>query len=324
MVGFDLGGTKMLASVFDANLKQLSRKRKRTKAHEGLENGLERIRQLITAALKEAKIEPAQIRGIGIGCPGPLNLETGTILEAPNLGWENVPIVEELKQAFGCPVVVANDVDLGVYAEWLMGAARNARCVLGVFPGTGIGGGCVYNGEIIRGSVLSCMEIGHIQVLPDGPVCGCGRRGCLEAVASRLAVSAAAAAAVHRGQAPYLQKKAGTDLSEIRSGTLAAAIEAGDKIIEQIVRSAAEYIGIAVANVVHLMAPDVIVLGGGLVEAMPELLRSVIEQSAKSRVLPSYRDTFRVVVAELGDDVALIGAAAWARRMLGSPTPTAT
>lgn len=319
-IGFDLGGTKMLAGVFDADLKQLSRKRKRTRAHEGLDAGLDRIKQLIRAALKEADIDAKQIAGIGIACPGPLNLEDGVILEAPNLSWRNVPIVKELESEFGCPAVVANDVDLGVFAETVSGSAKSTRCTFGVFPGTGIGGGCVYEGRIIRGTVNSCMEIGHTRIVADGPLCGCGLHGCLEAVASRLAIASAAAAAAHRGQAPYLLDKVGTDIAEIRSGALAASIQAGDRAVERIVKSAAEYIGIAVANVIHLMSPDVIVLGGGMVEAMPKLFRDTIERTAKAHVLSAFAKSFRVVIAELGDDAALIGAAAWARQSFGAAT----
>jgi glucokinase len=155
-----------------------------------------------------------------------------------------------------------------------------------------------------------------MQVMPDGPLCGCGARGCLEAVASRLVISAAAAQAVYRGQAPNLRKLAGTDLSEIRSGALADAISAGDEVVERIVREAGTHIGIAVANVVHLLAPDKVVLGGGLVEAMPELITQAVRTTAVSRVMPSFAESFQVVAAELGDDASVMGAAAWAQEVV--------
>ncbi len=177
------------------------------------------------------------LRGIGLGSAGPLDLDEGIILDAPNLGWKDVKIKSILEKEFGCPAVVLNDVDAGVYGEYRFGAARSSRCAVGVFPGTGIGGGCVYDGKILRGKTNSCMEIGHIQVVPDGPRCGCGLQGCLEAVASRLAISAAAAQAAYRGQAPHLLDIAGTSLDEIRSGALADAIAAGDTVVESIVRT---------------------------------------------------------------------------------------
>jgi glucokinase len=156
------------------------------------------------------------------------------------------------------------------------------------------------------------MEIGHMEVTPRGPLCGCGASGCLEAVASRLAVSAAAAQAAYRGQAPHLLEAAGTDLSDIRSGALAASVAGGDEAVERILREAARQIGIAVAGVVNLLAPDKVVLGGGLVEAMPELFVEEVSKTARKRAMPAFADTFKVVAAELGDDASVLGAAAWA------------
>lgn len=303
----------MLTVVYDDEFQPLARIRKRTKSHEGAKFGLERIIGMIGAALGEAEITPDRVKGVGIGCPGPLDVKRGVILDAPNLGWQQVPIRAVLGKAIGAPVVVANDVDSGVYGEYRFGAAKNARCVLGVFPGTGIGGGMVYEGRIFSGATRTCVEVGHIQVMPGGPLCGCGHHGCLEAVASRLAVAAAAAQAAQRGQAPNLLEAAGTDLAKIRSGVLAAAIEAGDVVIERIVRDAATHIGTAVAGVVHLIAPDVVVLGGGLVEAMPKLYVETVTRAAQARVLPAYAGTFRVVAAALDDDATALGAAAWAR-----------
>jgi len=309
-VGFDLGGTKMLATVFDGNFKKLGRERKRTKGNEGAEAGVERVINTIDGALKDAKIEPGQLAGIGMACPGPLDLNKGILIEAPNLGWKNVPIKQHLERKYGCPVVILNDVDAGVYGEYRFGAGRDSRCVIGVFPGTGIGGGCVYEGRIIRGKVRSAMEIGHVRVAP-GPRCGCGRRGCLEAVASRLAISAAVAAAAYRGQAPHLVKQCGTDLSKIRSSALADSIKAGDTVVEQIVRDAAATIGVVLGGIINVMSPDVVVLGGGLVEAMPKLFVEEVEKAARGTVMPSFEETFKVQVAKLGDDATSLGAAAW-------------
>jgi glucokinase len=221
---------------------------------------------------------------------------------------------ETLEAEFDCPAVVLNDVDAGVYGEYRFGAAKGARTVIGVFPGTGIGGGCVYNGEIMHGKGKSCMEIGHVQVAGGGRLCGCGLRGCLEAEASRLAISADVALAAFRGEAPHLLAEAGTDLSNIRSNVLAKAIAAGDTVVEQIVRRAANRIGSAVAGVIHLLAPDCIVLGGGMVEAMPQLFVTTVAETANKHVMPSFQDSFKVVAAKLADDATTLGAAAWAAR----------
>ncbi|RMG39244.1 MAG: ROK family protein [Planctomycetota bacterium] len=318
-VGFDLGGTKMLTKVYTDDFRELAKKRKRTRVQEGVKAGLKRLIGAIEKALQKAGVSPDALAGIGVGCPGPLDLKKGIVREAPNLGWYDVPLKKELEDAFGCPAVICNDVDAGVYGEYRFGAGRGGRCVVGVFPGTGIGGGCVYRGKIVQGERLSCMEIGHIVVEPEGPRCGCGQRGCLEAIASRLAIAAAAAQAVHRGQAPALKKLAGADVERIRSGVLAKAIEQGDEVVERIVIDAAETIGRALAGVVHLLAPDAIVLGGGLVEAMPRLFVKTVQAAVDRHVLKTFRGTYRVACAELGDDATVRGAAAWARDRILRP-----
>lgn len=317
-VGFDLGGTKMMAAAFSPEFRLLGRRRRKTKGSEGAKAGLERIVETIRDALEESKVDADKLAGIGVGCPGNIDLDKGVIIDSSNLGWRNFPIREALERAFKCPTVVLNDVDAGVYGEYRFGAGKNARCLVGVFPGTGIGGGCIYEGKVLHGKNVSCFEIGHVQVNPNGLPCGCGRIGCLETEASRLAISAAAAMAAFRGEAPHLLAAAGTDLANIRSGTLADAIKAGDAVIEQIVERAARLIGWAVGDIINLLAPDVVVLGGGLVEAMPDLFVPEVEESARQRAAPPFSKTFKVAAAKLGDDAVVRGAAAWAEASVHS------
>ncbi|MHC4875849.1 MAG: ROK family protein [Planctomycetota bacterium] len=312
-IGIDLGGTKMFACVCDSNFEVIGRKRKSTKGHQGADAGVDRVQQTIRQAIDDADVSVDRIAGIGFAAPGPLDLIDGVILETPNLGWRNVPICRILEKEFGCPVTLLNDVDAGVYGECQFGVAQGASSVIGLFPGTGIGGGFVRNGDILSGSRYSCFEIGHFRVHPDGPLCGCGRRGCLEAVASRLAIGAACAKAVYRGQAPKLKEIAGTDLSDIRSGALKQAIKEGDEVVERIVRDAARQLGTAAGSIVNLLHPDIILLGGGLVEALPDLYVSEVQRAADDQIMPSFRKSFRVCVSELGDYAAIKGAAAWAK-----------
>jgi len=315
-IGFDLGGTKMMAVVFDDNMNVLGRERKKTKGFEGTDAGLKRIHAVIQGAIEDAKVKKTQIRGIGIGCPGPLDLKKGLIREAPNLGWTNVPIRKSLEDEFKCPAVIMNDVDAGVFGEWSAGAGKGARCLVGIFPGTGIGGGCVYKGEIFQGANHTCMEIGHIPIVSDSLPDGCGNVGTLEAVGSRLSIAAGAAQAAYRGQAPWLMAKAGADITEIRSGMLKSAVENGDKAIEKLVVRAAEYLALGIVTMVHLLSPEKIVIGGGLAEAFPDLLVKNAEKFAKKRVMPAYVDSFDVVNAKLGDDSGVRGAAGWAKKMI--------
>lgn len=315
-IGFDLGGTKMLAKVFDKNYQVLGEAKKKTHGAKGAAAGLSRMAEVISQALQNAKVEKERIAAIGVGCPGPIDPSRGVIVEAPNLGWKNVKVVESLGKAFGTRVVICNDVDAGVYAEYIKGAAKDSRCAVGIFPGTGIGAGAVINGHLLQGSQLSCMELGHIPLYPE--TSGRGEHGStLEMECSRLKIAAEAARAAYRGLAPHLLSECGTDIAKITSGALAKAIAAGDVEIEHIVRRAAVLLGCGVATIVHLMAPDVIVLGGGLVEAMPKLYLEAVEQSTRQRILPPYRKNLRIVTAAFSDGAGAMGAAAWARRVTG-------
>jgi glucokinase len=315
-LGIDLGGTKILAEVYNDQLKPVGSKRRKTKAELGQEAGLERLLKTGQDALKDSGIDPSKLKGVGIGCPGVLNLKTGVLIKAPNLGWNDVEVQSILKKEFKVPAFAANDVDAGTFGEFICGAGKGAATVMGIFPGTGIGGGLIYEGNIYRGKTGSCMEIGHLQAQPDGPLCGCGRLGCLEAVAGRLAISTAASAAVMRGQAPWLQKNVGSDPANIRSGALADAIKNGDQVIEQIVRQACTALGNVLGGMVNLLAPDVMVIGGGLPEAMPDLYLEAISAAMEPKIMNALQKTCSLKIAKLGDCATSLGAAAWARKQV--------
>lgn len=320
-IGFDLGGTKIMALVLDDTFKVIARERKKSKGQDEKSVSMDRIIKTIRSVIEQLPKPFPTLSGIGLGVPGTLDLDKGLILEAPNLGWKNIPIKELIEKEFKCPVVISNDVDAGVFGEYSLGAAQNSNCVLGVFPGTGIGGGLVYKGNLFTGKNNSCLEIGHFPVAANGNRCGCGRYGCLETVASRLAIAAAAAVAVFRGEAPNLQKIAGTDLVNIKSRALAQAIAEGDTSIEIIVRQAARYLGKTIGGVINLLIPDTIVLGGGLVEAMPDIYMKEVDKSIKETVMPSFESMYKLVAAKLGDDATAIGAAAWAKKITTTGKP---
>lgn len=309
-IGFDLGGTKMLAVAFDNDLKPLGRRRRKTR---GSDSGIARVISTIKKLLEENEIDPNRIAGIGIGCPGPIDLDAGRLLSSPNLSWDTVDVRKVLNKQFGCPIAVVNDVDAGVYGEYRFGAAVGSRCVVGIFPGTGIGGGCVYEGKILHGAGISCMEIGHTRISSGIRSSGGKIPGTLETQASRLAIAAEAAKLAYRGEAPALLKDTGTDLAAIRSGSLADAVKNGDDAVRQVIEEAATLIGYAVVNVVHMLCPDKIVLGGGMVEAMESLLLDGVRKTAHECVMPVYKDRFKIVAAKLGDDAGVLGAAALAK-----------
>lgn len=317
-IGFDLGGTKMHCTLFDADLKAQGTKRRRTKSELGVDASLERIESTIEKLLDECGVPASALAGIGIGCPGPVEWDTGIVRVAVNLGWENVAVGKYLQGKFHCPVAVLNDVDAGVYGEYVAGAGAGSRSTFGLFPGTGIGGGCVYDGQIVRGKNLSCMEVGHIKISGSERRGATGMTGTLETEASRLSIAGELAKLAYRGEAPSLFREVGTELGAIRSKVIAEAIDKGEKEVEQIVADACQVIGFAVANVVLMLCPDRIVLGGGLVEAMPEFFVKHVSKVAKKHVFECYRDEFEVRAAKLGDDAATVGAASWAQKVAQS------
>ena len=315
-IGFDLGGTKMQCSLFDDALQNVASRRRRTKGEIGVDAMLQRIESTIRKLLDDVQLSPSDLSGIGIGCPGPVEWERGVVRVAVNLGWKNVPIGEFLEETFKCPVAVLNDVDAGVYGEYCAGAGKGSRTTFGLFPGTGIGGGCVYDGQILRGKVLSCMEVGHIKICGSDRLGATGMNGTLETEASRLAIAGELAKLAYRGEAPFLQKTIGTELAAIRSKVIAQAMDQGDVRVARVVEQACEMLGYAVANAVLLICPDCVVLGGGLVEAMPELFVKQVSKVAKRHVFDCYREEFTVRAAELGDEAATVGAASYIQKLV--------
>lgn len=307
VVGVDIGGTKMMATVFNHKYEGCGQCRKRSKPRNGGEAAEVRIAKIIRSALEEAG-NPG-IRGIGVGSPGPLDPVTGVIIDTPNLGWKDFPLADMLSKEFGVPVIVDNDVNVGTYGEWVFGDVSDCEDIVGVFPGTGIGGGIIINRKLLHGYSGAAGEVGHMTIEVDGPYCGCGKRGCLEALASRVAIAKEIAALAAREDAPFIAETCGSDISRIRSGIIAKAIEEGEKMVEGVVRKAAYYTGIAVANLINILSPQAVVLGGGLVEAMRDLYMEEINRAVKEHAMPFLRKGVRIVPAKLGDDATVMGAA---------------
>ncbi|WP_395731961.1 ROK family protein [Prosthecobacter sp.] len=312
-IGFDLGGTKMLASVLDANYTVLGSARKSTNGSDGAAKGRNKIVKAIHEAIAEAGVDPKGLQGIGIGCPGLVNPDKGILIFAPNLGWTNMALRKLLQTQFKCPVAVLNDVDAGTYGEYVLGAGKGARSLLGVFPGTGVGAGFVYNGQLVMGRAISAMELGNV-LLPGthigSPVFGTVT---LEDLTSRLALASQAGLACYRGQLPDLDKKTEGSLRNIRSKALANAFRSGENAAMIMFRNSIRYLGMGVATVVNLLAPDRITLGGGLVEELPELYMNLLKEEVEHYAIPELARGIRYSLAKLGGQAVAAGAVAWMR-----------
>lgn len=314
VMGVDLGGTKILAGVFDDKLECLGRVKKSTKADRGADAVADRVAATVLEAIDECDLHPRQIRGVGVGAPGACDPETGTVIFAPNLAWKNFPLKKELEKRLDIPVFIENDCNLqtlGVYEKELKGKPRH---LVGIFLGTGIGAGIILDGRLFSGFNRTAGEIGHMVLEVGGPKCGCGNKGCFEALASRTAILKRLEAAVKDGQKTVLTEMLGSDLDDLRSGDLRKALKRGDKLVEKVVEEAAEYTGIAVANVINLLNPEVIVVGGGVIDALEDDMLAIIIETARDYAMNGTASGIEILASKLGDEAGITGGAVLARR----------
>lgn len=311
-MGIDLGGTKILAAVVNGDGAILGMAKKKTKGEQGPDSVIKRIVDTANEAAAAAKISLKAIAGVGVGAPAPVDFETGVVYSAPNLpGWDEIPLGARLQAALGAPVRVDNDVNLGTLGEFSLGAGRGCQHMVGIFVGTGVGGGIVVNGQLHRGARYAAGEVGHMIVQPDGPLCGCGRRGCLEAFASRTAIERAARAGLAAGRPSVLTELLAAEKDRMTSGVIKQALEAQDPLMMEAVGLAQRYLGLLVANLVNALDPEMVVFGGGVVEALGNAFVQPIHATALPYFLQQRNaDKIRIVPATLGDHAGVLGGAA--------------
>jgi glucokinase len=317
----DLGGTKILAAVVAPDGTICSRSKKKTVGRQSdAEAVIARIADCLRDATTAAGIAPKQLLAVGVGAPGPVEGDTGVVTVAVNLGWRDVPLRSALEQLAGVPVAVENDVRVAVLAEHVAGAGRGSQSMLGVWLGTGIGGGVVIHGQLVGGVTNAAGEIGHMTIKAGGPTCACGARGHLEALASRSAIVRDLARRAQRGQKTALTHIVGDDVSRATSSDLAEALRQGDKVVMKAINRAAKYLSMGIANLANVLNPELVVMGGGLVEALGEpFVRQVAEEVVK-RPMFAATHALNIVPAALGDDAGIVGAALIARRLAVSRT----
>jgi glucokinase len=311
LIGVDLGGTKILSGVVDSAHQVLGRAKRATPAGKGEAALIDAIAECVHEARLQSLIGPEEIVGLGIGAPGTLDVDAGVVRDAPNLGLRDYPLGPILTERLGMPVLIRNDVRAGGYGEFKLGAGRGYRDLLAVFVGTGIGGCIIQDGQLRVGPTGNAGEIGHILAKLDGPRCGCGRKGCLEALASRTAIARRVAKAIRNGEQTSL-KAPGPD-GRLKSKELAAALAAGDKVATREVARAARALGLTLGGLVNLMAPEIIILGGGVTEALGSAFVDQVHQWARNQAMADPDQRVRIEIAALGDDAGLLGAALMAR-----------
>lgn len=313
VLGIDLGGTKILAGVVSPTHQILGRAKRPTPAQEGGEAILRSMIDCVDDALANAGIGRADVSAAGIGSPGPLDVATGTILFSSNLNVRDFPLGPLLSKALGRPVLLQNDVRAGGYGEFRLGAGKGFHDLIAAFVGTGIGGCLVSRGKVVEGSTGNAGEIGHTMVKAKGPRCGCGNRGCMEALASRTAITRRIVKAIREGTPTTLSDKVNKKSSKLKSGDLAEAVLAGDHVATREVRRAAHFLGLGLGGLINVFGPEIVIIGGGVAEALGEPYVELVRASARQQAIADPAAAVRIERAALGDDAGVLGSALLAR-----------
>ncbi|MBN1309869.1 MAG: ROK family protein [Anaerolineae bacterium] len=318
IIGVDVGGTLLRAARYDLDLNVLERVEQPTRADLGGEAVLERLYQVIRQVLPES---PDTSIGIGVALPGPVDMDKGILIAPPNLPLKDTLIAHLVEQTMGGPVFIGNDADLAALAEHQRGAGRGTRNMIYITVSTGVGGGIIADDRIYTGRGQG-GEIGHMVVWPDGPMCGCGKQGHLEAVSSGTGIARAARERLSAGEQSAMSGMVKENLSQVTAKLVGQAAANGDALALEIVTRAGRYLGIGIASLMMLFNPDMFVIGGG-VSKLDKLLFDPMHKAVEEYAMhPRYWKDVPIVHAQLGDDVVLTGSAALVKTMTGNNPKT--
>jgi glucokinase len=303
-VGMDIGGTNIRAALVSSNGEIVKREQRETKPGRGFEAVFTEIVQMLSNMTSAA--DAGKVAGIGIGAPGPLDPKEGVIISTHNLGWKDVPLKKLVQERIPLPVYIDGDSNLAAFGEKWLGAARGVNDFVCLTLGTGVGGALILNGRIYHGATGAAGHIGHYIVDPDGPTCGCGGRGHLEAYASATAIVRRTIEAIKAGQKSLIPDLVEGDLSQLTSFLVFKAAKAGDGLALRIFRETGAYIGLVITSLTNIVNPELVVIGGEVAEAGDLLFDPIREYVAeKVSLVPQPR----IVPAMLGSDAGAIGAA---------------
>jgi glucokinase len=303
----DLGATKIFSLAALPDGREAGSDTRPTQARQGPQAVIGRIVDSVRAALAVAGAAATDLAAVAVAAPGPVDQERGVVRNPPNLpGWEVVPVVQILRDALGVRVILENDADAAALGEYAFGAGRDFRNMVFITVSSGIGGGIIVDGRLYRGATGAAGEVGHMVLDEDGPTCGCGQRGCLEALASGTAIAARAAALVAEGESPLLARLARESPPLTAEDVQQAALE-GDVVAQRVIREAGHYLGLGLVNLVHVFNPDGIIIGGG-VSHMGDLILEPAREVVRQRCFPLSQEGLSIVAGVLGDRAGALGA----------------
>ena len=310
-----MGGTKILAAAINSHQGIITQVKQPTRSGSSPDEYVKSLAEIINQVIEKLHLSKTNVKAVCLGVPGSLNPFTGKIGLAPNLGIKNFNIRKKLEKFVPYPVLIENDVNLGALGIKKFGVGKNAKNMLAVFIGTGIGGGLILNEKLYRGSNYVAGEIGHIIVEKNGPLCNCGNRGCFEAVASRTAIVKAIIKDIKAGKRSVLKKYVKSK-ERIKSKALAQAVAKNDPVVVKRLSEGCDIIGTVLASIANLLNLDMIVLGGGVVEALGSFMLPRIKESFSKSVMKDSAKGLKIVVSHLADDAALYGGIALAEEFL--------
>jgi len=320
-VGVDLGGTNVKIAVVSQDKEILERLSRPTDADKGPEAVMDVMERGIRDVLQAADRSLENVLAVGFGAPGPMDWQTGVVYSPPNLkGWKDVPLAQSMSQRLNVPCFVDNDANVACYGEYWLGAGQGAESMAVLTLGTGVGGGVVVFGELLRGIDGTAGELGHLKVQRNGRLCGCGSRGCLEAYASVTGLVRTAADAMTEGQPTSLLEASGGNPDHITPEMVFEAAQAGDRVAQWCYDETAAWLGLGIASIIHYQNPEKVVLCGGMIGA-GELLLTPLRRIVKSNTFPVPGRRCEIVTAGLGADSGVIGAAGCALARLESGKP---
>lgn len=317
IVGVDVGGTNIQTALCEASGRILQRNKSSTPFRGSREEIMGAIIECIETLLKKGDVKKSKIDGLGLAVPGLVEYRENRIAESPNMSISGQDLVAPFEEQFGAKVALVNDCDAATMGEKWLGAARAADTAIGLFVGTGIGGGIILDRRLLRSDRYSLSEVGHMILQLDGPLCGCGNRGCLEAMASRTAMEKNIREAMQAGEETVLHELLEPDEPRIRSGVLKQALERNDRLVTRVLGDAADILGYGCMNFRHLFDPSIFVFGGGVIEACGDFFFPRIEKILQTDPFMQGRPQPAVVLSALGDDAGALGAAAAVLEVLG-------
>jgi len=307
-IGIDLGGTKILAGLVDVQTGEVvCSTKKKTKKERGPEAIIKRITNLINELLEISGVALEDIKSIGLGIAGQVDRENGILLAAPNLDCKDVDFKSILEDKFHKPVLIGNDVEVATIGELLFGAGKNHNNFVCVFVGTGVGSGIVLDGKLYTGFSGTAGEIGHIIVDSGGRACGCGANGCLEAYASRTAIEQIIKGSIKKGRKSIITDYIKSD-GVIRSKFIKMAFDEKDEVVLNCLTEAAEYLSSGLASVINFLNPEMIIMGGGLINAIDSFF-DLTKRITIAKCLPTPSKNIKIEKTKLGDFSGVVGAA---------------